>query len=89
MNLYVNDFPRIFSELLSKSGVTCYQISRYTGLDQAYLSRLKNGEKTNPSPETVVKICIAIAHFSDKLTIHDFDSLFRASGRSLFPKLKE
>jgi hypothetical protein len=42
--LYNDDFAKIFSELLGKSGVSCYQISKFMDLDQAYLSRLKNGE---------------------------------------------
>jgi hypothetical protein len=88
VTVYRDDFPKMFSELVIKSKVSCYQISRYINLDEAYLSRLKNGQKTNPSPETVVKISIAVAHFSDKLEISDFERLFNASGRSLFPKQK-
>ena len=45
MALYGNDFAKIFSELLEKSGVTCYQLNQYVNLDEAYLSRLKNGQK--------------------------------------------
>jgi hypothetical protein len=86
MALFGDEFAKIFKELLIKSGVSCYQISNYIALDPAYLSRLKNGQKTSPSPETVVKICLALARFSDRLDINDFEKLFRASGHSLFPK---
>jgi hypothetical protein len=84
MALYSNNFANIFSELLLKSGVSCYQIGHYIELDEAYLSRLRNGQKVNPSPEVVVRICIGLAHSSDKLGIIDFERLFNASGRSLF-----
>jgi transcriptional regulator with XRE-family HTH domain len=88
MGLYSNDFSKAFSKLLEKTDVSCYSISRYTNLDEGYLSRLRNGEKGNPSPETVVRICLALAHFNNKLELHDFENLFRAVGRSLFPNLK-
>ena len=58
MALYGNSFAKVFSGLLDKSGVTCYQLKQYVHLDEAYLSRLKNGQKGNPSPETVVRICL-------------------------------
>ena len=64
MTLLENDFYIVFSELLRKSGITCYQISRFTHLDQAYLSRLKKGQKHTPSSETVVKIALAFARLS-------------------------
>jgi transcriptional regulator with XRE-family HTH domain len=88
MTLYSDDFAKTFSELLDKSGVSCYQIGHYGDLDAAYLSRLKNGHKMNPSVETIVRICLALAHFSNKVDINDFERLFNAGGRSLFPKQK-
>jgi hypothetical protein len=88
MALFIDDFAKTFSELVVKSGVSCYRIGQYINLDEAYLSRLKNGQKINPSPETIVRICIALAHFGDKLDINDFEKLFNAGGRSLFPKRK-
>ena len=82
-SVYSDDFSRAFSGILEKTGVTCYQISGFAHLDQAYLSRLRSGEKTNPSPEAIVKICLAIAKFSEKATIQDFELLFKSVGRSL------
>jgi transcriptional regulator with XRE-family HTH domain len=81
--VYSNNFSVAFSQLLEKSGVSCYQISRFAHLDQAYLSRLKNGTKQNPSPETIVKISLALTRFSDKITVHDIQRLFSSVGRSL------
>jgi hypothetical protein len=88
MALYIRDFAKAFSDLLIESGVSCYRIGQYANLDEGYLSRLKDGQKMNPSPETVVRICLALAHYSDKLDVTDFERLFNASGRSLFPKQK-
>ena len=81
--VYSNSFSQVFSQILEMAGVTCYQISKFTNLDQAYLSRLKNGEKQNPSPETVIKISLAFSHYSKQVHLHDIQRLFRSVGRSL------
>ena len=82
MTLFANDFYRVFSKLLQRTGVTCYQISRFTHLDQAYLSRLKKGKKY-PSPETVVKIALAFARLSKEISIYELEELVNSIGRSL------
>ena len=63
MGLYQNNFAEAFSKLIDKFEVTAYQIHQFIHLDQAYLSRLKSGEKNNPSPETIMKISLAFCHF--------------------------
>ncbi len=83
MGLYHNNFAEAFSKLITKSGVTCYQIHQFTHLDQAYLSRLKSGERDSPSPETIMKIGLAICHFNDKIKISEIEILFKSVGRSL------
>jgi transcriptional regulator with XRE-family HTH domain len=81
--LYVNDFAAAFSKVLDKTKITCYQIHQFTHLDQAYLSRLKNGERKNPSPETIVKIGLAICHLSEIIKLSDIEMLFSSVGRSI------
>jgi len=83
MGVYANEFSRVFSALLQETGISCYKISQYTHLDQAYLSRLKIGEKQNPSPETVIKISLAFTHYSKQVQLHAIQRLFRSVGRSL------
>ena len=81
--VYSNNFSQAFSQLLEKAGISCYQISQFSHLDQAYLSRLKNGERHNPSPETIIKISLALTHYSDKIKFYDIQKLFKSVGRSL------
>ena len=83
MALYANDFSKVFSTLLEETGISCYQISQYTHLDQAYLSRLKAGEKQNPSPETVIKISLALTYYSKQVRLRDIQKLFKSVGRSI------
>lgn len=84
--IYSNRFCKVFSKLLEKSSVKCYQIHKYTRLDVGYLSRLKSGEKKNPSPETIVKIGLALVHKNNRIRLSDIEQLFRSVGRSLFTK---
>lgn len=78
-----NEFSTVFTRLLEQTGVTCYRISRFTHLDQSYLSRLKKGKKKNPSAETVVKIALAFAYLSKELNIYDLEQLVSSIGCSL------
>ena len=82
-SLYSNDFSAAFRRLLAKANVTCYQIHQFTNIDQSYLSRLKSGEKSTPSPEILMKISLALVHFSHKITVADIERLFNAVGRSI------
>ena len=81
--LYSNSFSEVFSKILENTRVSCYQIHSYTNLDQAYLSRLKNSQKINPSPETIMKISLGLVHCCPKITLSDIDNLFKSVGRSL------
>ena len=76
-----NNFSQTFCGLLEERGVSCYQIGKYSGLDQAYLSRLKSGGRSNPSPETIMKISLALAHLSPQISLYDIQKLFRSAGR--------
>jgi hypothetical protein len=84
--VYENQFGKVFSNILESSDVSCYKISQYTNLDEAYLSRLRNGLKDNPSPEVVIRIALALVHHGHKIRLSDIEKLFNATGRTLFPK---
>ena len=84
--IYTGQFSEEFTKLLNRSKVSCYQISEYTGIDQAYLSRLKSGKKCNPSLETIIKICLALTYSSDKIKLHDIEALLNSVGRSIMTR---
>ena len=83
---YSDNFSKVFSRLLEKSSVTCYKISNYAHIDEAYLSRLKSGEKNNPTAEVVLRISLALVHLDPHITLHDIEALLNSAGRSIFPK---
>lgn len=80
--LYSNDFSIVFNGLLKKANVSRYKISQFSAIDEGYLCNLRKG-KRNPSPETVMKIALALVHFSEKITIIDIEDLFKSVGRSI------
>ena len=82
-SLYDKDFSIVFNQLLGKANISCYQISQFSHIDQGYLSCLKKGTKKNPSPAIIIKIGLALAHCSDKVTIIDIERLFSSVGRSI------
>ena len=86
MTLYASDFSKVFSALLEENGISCYKISRYANLDEAYLSRLKNGGKHDPSPETLIKISLALAHYGNQVKLDDIQRLFKSVGRSIITR---
>lgn len=81
--LYTNNFSNCFSKVLKDAHITCYQLHAYTNIDQAYLSRLRSGERGNPSPEIIMKISLGLVHFSEKVKMSDIEELFESVGRSL------
>jgi hypothetical protein len=82
-SIYTNDFAEVFTKLLNKNSLSCYQISQYTSLDQAYLSRLKHGEKKNPSSSVLIRLSLALARLGNKVTIYDIEELWNAVGRTI------
>ena len=82
-SLYKNEFSKVLSRLLEGGSATCYGICNYAGVDPAYLSRLKNGEKANPSLETVVRISLGLVHCSNSISVADIEQLLNSTGRSL------
>ena len=82
-----NNFCKVFDRLLEKAGISCYQIYQYTNISEGYFSRLKSGERFNPSVETIMRISLALVSLSKgKIRQHHIEELFNSVGRSLFRK---
>lgn len=65
-----NDFSRTFNHRLAASGKSLTKVAALSGIDRAYLLRLSRGEKTRPTPETVVKLFIGLV-FDEALVAGD------------------
>ena len=55
-----NEFQRTLSRLLVESSKSTTAVAKYGGCDRAYLIRLIDGEKQNPSTETLLRIWIGL-----------------------------
>ena len=84
MAILKDNFAEVFDKTLSKLSVTGSQIAKFTKLDEGYVSKLRSGQKKNPSDETVFKISFAIAHYANKISLDDLECIFNTVGHSLF-----
>ena len=73
-------FSRTLRKLRSKSGKSKYKLARYSGLDEAYVSRLESGKRQNPSMDTVMKLSLALVADSTTVSIDDVNELLVAGG---------
>ena len=74
------EFPTVLRELRARSRKSIYRLAQYCELTEAYLGRLKTGERQNPTRDTVVKIALALVEDSTEVTIHDVQELLVAAG---------
>lgn len=68
-------FASTLKQLRLKAGKSKYRLAQYSGLDQAYIHRLENGERRNPSRDVVLMLAIALVENSDGVNVHDVDEL--------------
>ena len=85
MGIYKTRFSEVLSDVLERFDISCYKIAQYADLNEAYLSRLRNGSMSNPSPEVIVRIGLALVNYGEKIKMNDIEKLFNATGRTLFP----
>ena len=73
-------FAQTLKALRTKSGKSRYRLTRYSGLDEAYILRLESGERQNPSRDSVMKLGLALVATSGVITIHDVNELLLSAG---------
>lgn len=75
-----SEFSELLQDLRQRAKKSRYELHKVTGLDQAYLKRLEDGEKTNPSRETVLMLGFALVRGNEAIHIGDIDELLLAAG---------
>ena len=66
--------------LREKAKKSRYRLAQFSGLDEAYLSRLESGERRNPSRDTVMKLGLALVEDSSEVSIYDINELLLSAG---------
>ena len=74
------EFSAALKRLREKSGKSRYKLAQYSGLDEAYVSRLESGGRRNPSRDVVVKLSLALVQDSSEVSIHDVNELLLSAG---------
>ena len=74
------EFSELLQQLRGRAKKSRYELHKVTGLDQAYLKRLEDGSKDNPSRETVLMLSFALVRGNEVIDIEDIDELLLAAG---------
>ena len=74
------EFGEAFRILRLNAGKSRYKLAQYTGLNEAYLSRLERGLKTNPSREAVMLLALALVQNNQAVSANDIDLLLLSAG---------
>lgn len=86
-----NEFQHTLNRLLAESGKSTTLVSKLGGCDRAYLIRLLEGEKENPSLETLMRIWVGLV-FDPRIAVehptmvHGLAELLEAAAMSNAPK---
>ena len=73
-------FGETLKGLRQRSGRSRYRLAQYCGISEAYILRLENGERSNPSRDVVLMLGLALLNGSDTLDIWDVDVLLLSAG---------
>ena len=72
-------FAETLKRLRIKAGKSRYQLWKFSGIDQSYISKLENGDKVNPSRSTVVLLGMGLLHACDEIDLSDIEELLLAA----------
>jgi transcriptional regulator with XRE-family HTH domain len=83
----MNEFQTTLKRLLAQSGKSTTQVAALGGIDRAYLLRLLNGTKQNPSAETLMRLWLGLAMDAEVVKdyptfVHGFVELVTAQAMS-------
>jgi transcriptional regulator with XRE-family HTH domain len=68
-------FGVMLKRLRAKAGKSRYKLAQWTGLSEAYLLRLENGERNNPGRDVVLLIALALVYDSPAIDVYDIEEL--------------
>ncbi|MFC1972259.1 helix-turn-helix domain-containing protein [Chloroflexota bacterium] len=69
------EFGAMLKRLRAKAGKSRYKLAQWTGLSEAYLLRLENGERNNPGRDVVLLIALALVSDSPAIDVYDIEEL--------------
>jgi transcriptional regulator with XRE-family HTH domain len=76
----IMEFGETLKRLRTKAAKSRYKLAQWTGLSEAYLLRLENGERANPSRDVVLLIALALTSGSQNIDIYDIEEFTLSAG---------
>ncbi len=73
------NFADTLEKLRMRAGKSRYRLAKYSGLNQAYILRLENGTRGNPSRDVVIMLGFALVEGSVSVAIEDIDELLMSA----------
>ena len=74
------EFASALKRLRVKAGKSRYKLAQWTGLSDAYLLRLENGERSNPSRDVVILLALALVSNGKSIDTYDIEELMLSAG---------
>jgi len=74
------EFASALKRLRIKAGKSRYKLAQWTGLSDAYLLRLENGERLNPSRDVVLLLSLALVSDGHSIDAYDIEELMLSAG---------
>jgi transcriptional regulator with XRE-family HTH domain len=74
------EFAETLRRLRLKARKSRYKLAQWTGLSEAYLLRLENGERSNPGRDVVLLISLALVSGSEGIDLYDIEELMLSAG---------
>ena len=73
-------FSETLKKLRARAGKSRYRLAQYSGINEAYILRLENGQRFNPSRDVVMMLGLSLVENSDQVNIWDVDDLLLSAG---------
>lgn len=74
------EFAATLKRLRRKASKSRYKLAQWTGLSEAYLLRLENGERSNPSRDVVLLLALALVSDGQTIDAYDIEELMLSAG---------
>ena len=74
------EFSDMLKRMRLKAGKSRYKLAQWSGLSEAYLLRLENGERENPSRDVVLLLALAMVAKSEAISLLDIEELMLSAG---------
>ena len=73
-------FADTLKKLRTGAGKSRYRLAQFSGINEAYILRLENGQRVNPSRDVVMMLGLALVQNSDSVNIWDIDEMLLSAG---------